>query len=189
MAKPAPSDNGSRTVVRVRLPGTHVRTDGSGERRGGPRYGNPNGKRGKPRGTKGGRKAGVPNRATRAIREAAAASGELPHEFTLKVLRLGVGGIIEGSNKKWHELTWDDIKWAVHEAIGFFAPKMSAMKITGPNDGPIQFASLDARMLAGATPSELLVLEKFFGRLQQGIPMPALPAPNVRADDYAKTLQ
>ena len=98
-------------------------------------------------------------------------------------MRLGPGKKISH-----HRITWDDVKWAVVTCIGFYAPKMSALRVTGPNDGPIQFASIDPRMLAKATPDELLILERFFGRLQDGGEVLALPSPSVNAEEYAKTL-
>lgn len=150
---------------------------------GGPRFGNPNGTRGK--GHHRGRPHGSPNKASKEIRAKAAESGELPHEFALRVMRLGPGKTIMK-----HEITWDDVKWAVITAAPFYAPKMSATQHSGPNNGPIPFAHIDPHMLAKAKPEELLILERFFGRLQEGGDTHD-DTPNVsdaEAEAYARTL-
>lgn len=171
---------------RVAKDGTRI---GKRINNGGPRFGNPNGTRGgarfgNPNGTRGtghhpGRKPGTPNRMTREIREAAARSGELPHEFALRVTRSKVGSIISG-----HKITWDDIKWAAGQCMNYYAPKQTSIKLTGPNNGPVQFVQLDPVMLAHATPEELTALDQLLSRLQSGV----APQPTVSPDEYAKTL-
>lgn len=151
------------------------------ERRGGPRYGNKSGKRGGHHG-KGGRPPNVPNKATAAIRQAAAESGELPHEFMLRVMRMGVGKFVGD-----HQITWDDVKWAAQQAASFFAPKMSSMKVSGDKENPLQLVSLDAKMLQKATPEQLRVLGELFSNLQTGM-IPQVAEPTVSPDEYAKTL-
>jgi hypothetical protein len=53
---------------------------------GGARFGNPNGKRGGNNGGAG-KPLGLPNMKSREIKAKAAASGELPHEFLLRIMR------------------------------------------------------------------------------------------------------
>ena len=71
-----------------------------------------------------GRKAGVPNKVTRELREAAAGSGEMPVEYMLRVMR---DPQVEHQRRD-------------HMAIAaspYLHPKLSAIEHTGKDGGPI----------------------------------------------------
>lgn len=143
---------------------------------------------------RGGRPRGSLNKATAEIRRLAKESGELPHEFQLRIMRMGVGARLiwdEDDEERCHVISWDDVKWAVEKSINFFAPKMSSIRLTGANDGPVQVFHLDPSMLEGCTPQQLKVLEEVFGGLVTGGQRPKQiegEAVDITAKDYEETL-
>ena len=90
--------------------------------------------KGSPKGVKqGGRKKGVPNKATRALRDAAASTGLLPHELLLAVAR---GEIIDGVVP-----SFDQRLTAMKDAAPYYAPKLAAVAHDGDGKGgPIKLA-------------------------------------------------
>lgn len=168
-------------VERVRIPGKlqRYRVGGSVKHPDKQHFGNASGKRGgaRPNGKNGtglkgknpnshkGRKTGTPNRMSKEIREKAAESGELPHEFMLRVMRLGPGGKIKEGTPDEYILTWDDIKWAASGCINYYAPKLSSINVGGSKE-VIRILHIESHQLQGLTLDELAILEKVFGRLE-----------------------
>lgn len=98
-----------------------------------------------------GRKAGEPNKATKEAIEIAAASGELPHEFLLRVSR---GGKIDG-----HDVTFTERTDAAKNAAPYYAHRLASIEHTGPDGGPIDLRIANAKAglagkLAGARQGE-----------------------------------
>lgn len=90
---------------------------------GGARFGNPNGTRGKHDGQRG----ALPGAVSKDLKEFRAhykRSGELPHEFMLRVMRAKIGETIAG-----HKVTWEDRKWAAEKCANYFAPKLTSTRI------------------------------------------------------------
>jgi hypothetical protein len=86
--------------------------------------------KGSPKGVRqGGRKKGVPNKATRALREVAASTGLLPHEFLLAVCR---GEVFDG-----HVPSFDERLDAAGKAAPYYAPKLANVEHTGKDGGAI----------------------------------------------------
>lgn len=110
-----------------------------------------------------GRRPGSKNKSTAEIRAAAAASGELPHQFMLRVARTPVGSKIDA-----HVVTWEDVKWACEKCANFFAAKITATELSGPGGGPLRIFSLPPELLRGLPESELVLLEKTLMRLAGG---------------------
>src|SRR4051812_39185609 len=52
----------------------------------------------------------------------AAKTGELPHQFMLRVMRLGSGAKIGN-----HTLDWEDVKWAATHAAPYYAPRLASL--------------------------------------------------------------
>lgn len=76
----------------------------------------------KPTGRPPGRPKGVANKASRETRERAAASGLLPHEFLLSVVRgEAIGGYVPSFGERLE---------AAKAAAPFYAPKLSAVEAT-----------------------------------------------------------
>lgn len=141
---------GSGSVAKSEQPKQH----------GGSRPGNPNGKRGGNNGGAG-RPLGLPNMKSREIKEIAALSGELPHEFLLRICRSMVGATISG-----HTIDWEDIFRAALGCVNYYAPKLSAVNVSGKTATSVQVLHIDPTMLQGCTIDELNVLEKVFGRFE-----------------------
>jgi hypothetical protein len=133
---------------------------------GGPRYGSAE-NRGGARGNAG-RKKGGHNKSTEALRQKAMETGELPHEFALRIMRLGpgrlVGGrVVNGDLVGAHEIDWDDIKWACALAAPYYAARLQAVRLEGKGGGPIQLVHLDPDKLKNLSDKDLDVLEKVLG--------------------------
>lgn len=120
------------------------------DRRGGARYGDPNGKRAAAsrKATGKGRKPGIPNRSSARLRDQAAKTGELPHEFMLRVMRMEPGTKIGN-----HYVDWDDVKWAAKGAAPYYGTRLAAIQIKG--DRPQTVISLDPEKLKDLTPEQL----------------------------------
>lgn len=140
---------------------------------GGARYGNESGARGGARGNAG-RKKGGHNKTTEITKLRAMETGELPHEFALRIMRLGpgkmLGGrIVNGDLVGAHEIDWDDIKWACALAAPYYAARLQAVRLEGKGGGPIQMVHIDPAMLKNLTDTDLDVLEKVLGAQVAGI--------------------
>lgn len=128
-------------------------------------------------------------------RAMAAKTGELPHQFMLRIMRLGPGGKIGN-----HELDWDDIKWATMGAAPYYGARMSAISIK-PADRPPIIVHLDPEKLKKLSPDELNEMVATIAaamQKQQQADRLALPPPvvnglgeiiDVEADEYERTLQ
>lgn len=103
-------------------------------RHGGSRPGNP-------RGIRGGHRKGKITRLSKELIEAAAKTGELPHEFMLRVMRAAPGDKIAG-----HKITWEDRKWAASQAANYFAPKLLSSKVSGSHT--VDMPQLDGQQSA-----------------------------------------
>lgn len=114
-----------------------------------------------------GRPKGSPNKISERIRAMAAAEGELPHEFALRIMRLGVGYVLKGPHGS-HTIDWEDVKWAVHLAAPYFGARLTSIRVSGHDGGPQKIFHIDPAQLAKCTPAELEVLEKFFGARVNG---------------------
>lgn len=77
-----------------------------------------------------GRPAGAVNKFTRKMREAAANTGELPHEFLLRVSRGEM--IVMPGQKKPHYPTFSERVQAADKAAPYYAPRLSAVGIKPP---------------------------------------------------------
>lgn len=121
-----------------------------------------------PKGTKdkGGRPRGSPNKISERIRAQHAATGELPHEFALRVMRLGVGAkLLNGHREETHTITWEDVQWATQLAAPYFAARMASIRLSGHDGGPMKVFHIDPEKLASMSPEQLLVLELALGDL------------------------
>jgi hypothetical protein len=96
-----------------------------------------------------GRRPGRPNSLSDAQRRQAARTGELPHQFMLRVMRLGMGKKI-GS----HIITWEDILWAAKNAAPYYAARLAAVKVTGENKPPVVI-QIDPEKLKNMGPNDL----------------------------------
>ena len=112
--------------------------------------GNQNGKRHYDRRTK----------ESKEIRAKAAASGELPHEFMLRVMRTPLGQTCDD-----HIVTWEDKQWAAQGCINYYAPKLQSINVGGSKE-VIRILHIESHQLQGLTLDELALLEKVFGRLE-----------------------
>lgn len=147
--------------------------------------GNASGKRGG--NGAGGRILGRPNKQSREMRERAAASGELPHEFMLRVMRMGPGGVI-GEGEHAHTLAWEDIQWAAMGCANYYASKLSSINVNGVKTAPTYIMHVDPGVLKNCSVDELMVLEKVFSRLEAGGDE-ADDFAMIDAAPYAETLQ
>lgn len=105
----------------------------------------PKKKRGRPKGI-----AGISNQSKELI-EAAQATGELPHEFLLRVCR---GGVLDNG----YIPTWEERINAAKAAAPYFAPKLAAVSVTDSGGSLAQF--FNAALLSGLNQTELAVIEK-----------------------------
>lgn len=103
---------------------------------------------------KGGRPKGRRNKMSMAMRLEAQKTGELPHEFMLRIMRMIPGD--ENARVGDHEIEWDDILWAAEKAAPFYAAKLAAVAIKG--DRPAVVVQLDPTKLKGMQPEELQAL-------------------------------
>jgi hypothetical protein len=92
-----------------------------------------------------GRKPGSTNRMSLAARERAAAAGELPHEFLLRISR---GEPIEG-----HKPTFSERVDAAKVAAPYYAPKLASMTVQQPRR---PFEVPDVRDVAELSTPELI---------------------------------
>lgn len=78
-----------------------------------------------------GRKQGSVNRLSQEAIEAATKTGELPHEFLLRVSR---GETIDGENP-----AFDKRIDAAKAAAPYFAPRLATATVQGPDGNPLRF--------------------------------------------------
>lgn len=150
--------------------------------------GDPKRKRGAQPGHKGagGRPVGSVNRLSKEAVEKAKASGLLPHEWLLEVMRADKESI---SKVLRFAPTVEQRIDAAKACANYFAPKIAQVTMMGPNGGPIPVLQLSPDQLKRLKPDELAALERALGRLQRSTDDGeggASPAGNAEA--YAATL-
>lgn len=94
-----------------------------------------------------GRPPGALNKVTRDMRAAAAAAGELPHEFLCRVSR---GELIKMPGKKAHRPTFEERMTAAEKASPYYAPRLNAIaaKVNTPGNPWVEiFALIDGQDL------------------------------------------
>lgn len=101
-------------------------------------------------------------RDAKSIREWAYRTGLMPQVLLLHVVR---GKIIDG-----YEPTFKDRVDAAKTCLPYFAPRLSAVEVTGEDGGPVQTSELfiDTEKLKEFSDEELSALERAVGRLQTG---------------------
>lgn len=83
----------------------------------------------------GGRKKGVPNKATAKREAAIAATGLTPLDFMLSVMR----GAYPAGAEPAQVIAWEAMRFeAAKAAAPYVHPKMATIEHTGPNGGPMQ---------------------------------------------------
>lgn len=120
-----------------------------------------------------GRPKGSPSRWLSAQqRIMAAKTGELPHQFMLRVMRLGSGAKLGN-----HTLDWEDVKWAATHAAPYYAPRLASLHVK-PSEKPPVVVHLDPTKIKDLSPEDLnrmlATLAAAMGLQQQR----ALPAPD-----------
>lgn len=100
-----------------------------------------------------GRPRGAPNKQTVARQAAARASGLLPHEFLLAVLR---GEVIDG-----HKPTFAERIDAASKAAPYYAAKLASVEVSGKADAPIEIEEVSDAKRARA-------LAAFFAKTRAG---------------------
>jgi len=160
-------------------------------KRGGARPGTGNNKGPRP----GNAKPYGPNAKSKAIRAKAVAgkaavvalaesSGELPHEFLLRVMRTKVGEEVDGT-----KITWDDRIYAAVSCINYYAPKLTTVNVQGKNNpAPVRIMNVNPNNLVGLSVEELVILEKVFARWEAGDVTDLSPS-IIDGSVYEETLQ
>lgn len=106
-----------------------------------------------------GRPPGSTNVLSLEQRKAAAATGELPHQFMLRVMRLGIGKyiggeVVKGKQIGGHQITWEDVKWAARAAAPYFAARLASIQLKPDNKPPVVI-QIDPSQLRGMSPTEM----------------------------------
>lgn len=96
-----------------------------------------------------GRPPGRRNNISNEQRRQAALTGELPHQFMLRVMRLGPGAKIGD-----HRLDWEDIQWAAKNAAPYYASRLASIQIK-PDGKPPLVVQIDPDKLKDMSPQEL----------------------------------
>ncbi len=81
-----------------------------------------------------GRKKGVPNTRTQERVAKAEASGLMPHEFLLAVMR--------GQAFGDYTPTFQERQRAATDVANYYAPKLASMEVTGRDGGPIEAVAI-----------------------------------------------
>ena len=130
-----------------------------------------------------GRKVGTRNKLIKAAVERAKQTGELPHEFLLRVTRCPEGQKVDG-----HKVTFEERVEAAKAAAPYFAPKLASTTVHDPNSG-MKVLNISPRDLLELTDDELEHLQNKLVRLQSGVAQHSRrEAAAVDENIYARTL-
>lgn len=136
-------------------------------------------------GKKGGRPPGSKNAMSQKMIAAAKASGDLPHEFLLRVMQTGrMPDWDKKGNPIMLHVGMQARLEAAARAAPFYAPKLATLRVDRPSDiQPLPALMMDLLRQGNASEVELAVLERLVGRVYgQGQSMKLLEVQPVPGD-------
>jgi len=99
---------------------------------------------------------------SRAIREWAITTGELPHMILLRAAR--------GERINGHKPTYEEQIDAANKAAPFFAPKLASIAVTEDDNRPTKQFVFNEAVLEGLSSDELTIFRKVFTTIVSGGP-------------------